>query len=184
MTHKYAETVTISAAAGVLQMYQWSCNGLYDPNISGVGHQPMFFDQMSPLYNHYTVIGSKIRIKVVPQAGPEDSFIASLFVADDTSVAYTQSTDIIENSKGTYRLVPGNTADSFTLSSKFSPKKVFGGALLNNTLLRGNSSTNPSEQSLYTFGVQGLNAASVSATLMVEIEYIAVWAEIKEIPAS
>ena len=33
------------------------------PNHTGVGHQPLYFDQLMTIYNHYIVIGAKITVK-------------------------------------------------------------------------------------------------------------------------
>lgn len=39
-------------------------NGLFDCDITGAGHQPMYFDQLAALYNHYRVYASKAVVKV------------------------------------------------------------------------------------------------------------------------
>lgn len=54
---KYAETFTMTTgAAGVLGSQQtMNLNCLYDPNYTGVGHQPYFYDQLTPLYKSYKV---------------------------------------------------------------------------------------------------------------------------------
>ena len=35
-------------------------NSLFDPDQTGTGHQPYYFDQFAALYNRYTVLGSKL----------------------------------------------------------------------------------------------------------------------------
>lgn len=55
---KYAEAVTVTGIG--VQSYQWNLNSLYDPNRTGLGHQPYGFDQLcgpagSALYNRYRV---------------------------------------------------------------------------------------------------------------------------------
>lgn len=40
--------------------YVYSLNGLYDPDISGVGGQPTGFDQYMALYGKYTVLKAKV----------------------------------------------------------------------------------------------------------------------------
>jgi len=37
-------------------------NGLYDPNFTGVGHQPYGFDQLTPFYNNYLVRAFKVTL--------------------------------------------------------------------------------------------------------------------------
>ena len=59
---KYATSYRITAA----QFHKvFSGNGLYDPDVSGVGHQPLGFDQWMTLYNRYRVYASRIVVNVV-----------------------------------------------------------------------------------------------------------------------
>lgn len=51
----YAESPSITNAAGLNNSYVFRLNGLFDPNQTGVGHQPYGFDQLSLLYNRYRV---------------------------------------------------------------------------------------------------------------------------------
>lgn len=55
--HRYAQTVTFtSGVAGIMGSQNvWALTGMYDPDITGVGHQPYGFDQMTPLYFRYLV---------------------------------------------------------------------------------------------------------------------------------
>lgn len=41
---------------------QYSLNGLYDPNITGVGHQPMGFDELMAIYTQYKVVSTKVEL--------------------------------------------------------------------------------------------------------------------------
>jgi len=174
----------MSSPSGALSNYQFSCNGLYDPNISGTGHQPLYFDQMTALYNHYTVIGSKINIRVVPTAASEDLFYAGAYINDDATAIYSDHSAITENSLGVGKVVPASSQDVTSFSRKWSAKKMFGGSVLNNTLMKGTSVANPTEQSYYNLVVQAIGTASVTATVFVDITYIAVWTELKEVAQS
>jgi len=49
--------------------YQFRLNSLFDPDLTGGGHQPMGFDQITPLYNRYRVFSVSYRITFYPQAG-------------------------------------------------------------------------------------------------------------------
>ncbi len=54
---KYQTSGTLNpGVAGVAAIQVMTANGLYDPDITGVGHQPRGFDQIMALYNHYTVV--------------------------------------------------------------------------------------------------------------------------------
>lgn len=40
----------------------FAANGLWDPNISGIGHQPIGFDQLMAMWFKYTVVSAKITV--------------------------------------------------------------------------------------------------------------------------
>lgn len=59
---RYCDTITVASSGAVIGAYKFAANGLYDPDITGTGHQPAGFDQMMLSYNHYTVTRSKITV--------------------------------------------------------------------------------------------------------------------------
>jgi len=60
-----SEQKTVGGAIGgvVGIVHEYALNGLYDPDLSGVGHQPMGFDQLSAMWKRYRVwkVDFKIR---------------------------------------------------------------------------------------------------------------------------
>jgi len=62
----YSETsLTVASTSGSSNSYFFSANGLFDPNTTGTGHQPMGFDQMMLMYEQYTVFASKITVEFI-----------------------------------------------------------------------------------------------------------------------
>lgn len=45
--------------------HSFRCNNIYDPDATGTGHQPRFFDALAEIYGQYTVLGSKMTAKIV-----------------------------------------------------------------------------------------------------------------------
>lgn len=180
--HTYQETVQLTTTA-VLGSYHFSANGMYDPNISGTGHQPYYFDQMTPLYNHYHVIGSRIKVKIIPASSNQAACQFVLWLNDDTSVP-TSMTTINEN-KFAVQTVRGPSDERPTfLTHKFSTKKWFGNVMANDEL-KGTNSTNPTEQVYYTINFQPLDQTATSTFYAsVDIEYIAIWNELREVSGS
>lgn len=89
--HKYVDTVSIAAsAAATPQMYQFRCNSVFDPDYTGVGHQPMFHDEMAAQYKYYTVLRS--RIKLTFSSGSTQDVHYVLWVDDDATVPTDAST--------------------------------------------------------------------------------------------
>jgi len=185
MTHKYHETVSFGIGGGVLGTYTFSCNGMYDPNITGTGHQPLYFDQMTALYDHYTVIGSKIRVKLCQGAANQPTVKIATFINDDGTVTPTSIDMMGEQSCGKQFIIPPASTDTYTITNKWSAKKTFGGSPLSNDLLQGTVAANPTEQSFYTFGFQAADLTTTVAMFAeVDITYIAVWDELKDIAGS
>lgn len=61
---RYTETLQLNqAVVGVPNLYKFTTAGLYDPNVSGTGHQPKFYDEFASLYQRYIVRGSKITVR-------------------------------------------------------------------------------------------------------------------------
>ncbi len=52
----YTDQLDIVCTSGVLSVYTFNSNGLYDPDQTGTGHQPLGFDQYAAQYNRYRVL--------------------------------------------------------------------------------------------------------------------------------
>jgi len=70
-TFTYATSVVLNATAGAVASQLFSSNSLYDPDVTGGGAQPRFFDTLvganatSAPYNNYRVYASKITVEAI-----------------------------------------------------------------------------------------------------------------------
>lgn len=185
VTHRYFDNESINATSGAFSKLVISCNGMYDPNITSAGHQPMYFDQLAALYNHYTVIGSKINIKVVPGSTSQPAFCIGVFLNDDHLTTPTNFINMNENTLSKYVIVPAGANNTYTLKQNWSAKKFFGGSVLASDDLKGSAASNPAEQTHYTIYMQSCDQLSTSAAFVeITVEYIAIWKELKELAGS
>lgn len=58
----YFERFNITQAISGGGNYFWNMNSIWDPNRSGVGHNPATYSQWNVFYNRYRVIGVKARV--------------------------------------------------------------------------------------------------------------------------
>lgn len=182
MTHKFCHTVLLTATAGAVNDSRISCNGMYQPTASA-SHQPMFFDQMTEIYNHYCVIGSKIRIQATPTA-PDEPINAAIWINDDTVTTPTTIDAIVEQNSASHVLIPNDASKTYNFVKKWSMKKNLGVKNIGADLVTGNSAANPGEQSYYQFSFASPASATVAMYVSYEVEYIAVWTEPKDIAQS
>lgn len=185
VTHKYREAFDLTSTTGLLGTYLFRCNGMFDPNFSGTGHQPMYYDQLTPLYDHFCVIGSKIKLTLTPSTVTTFPSRIVAFVNDDTSVTGTTVDTISEQSQAKQiKQIPAGNNSVIILTLNWSAKKYFGGSVLSNPELQGSAGADPTEQSTYVIAVQAYGANSLSYLVQAEIEYIAVWKELKDVAGS
>jgi len=179
--HRYRENIRLTTPVSTTYIiHSFSCNGMYDPNISGVGHQPLYFDQLAAVYNHYTVIGSKITITMVTP-GPTDGGARCYLNVNDDS---TLSGYVKEYSSTEMTAVNANSTPT-TLSNSWSAVKSFGPNPLANDNLQGTTTTNPPEIQNYALYIEfGTSITGFNMDIQVTIDYIAVWDELKDITES
>lgn len=183
MTHKYCEHFTMTSTSSVIAKKQVSCNGMYDPD---AGHQPLYFDQMTALYDHYTVIGSKIRAVVTPTTATDESVMFGIYLDDDTNTTTVGGIDTLrEQSSGYGKVISAGAVRPTYFQRKWSAKKTFGGSILGNDNLQGTVAANPTEQTYFTLAVQSFDTAVTTAVnVAIEVTYIAIWDELKEVAQS
>jgi hypothetical protein len=177
-TFIYHEEFTINpSAGGVPAVYIFSVNGLYDPNISGVGHQPRGFDQLMVLYDHYVVIGAKITVNFASTDSAGDSNMCGVTVRDNASTLTTPN-DIMEQRYISYGALGGETnGPPISVSFACNPNHFLGRSKpLSDPELKGSSSANPTEQCFFhVFGYpveSGRDSSGIQCQARIEYEAI------------
>lgn len=189
---RYAQFININPASGVTGSYVFSANGMYDPDITGTGHQPSNFDRWMAVYDHYTVVGSKIKVSYTPT-------IATTIVPGIFGVLLTdagnEATSLIQENlleqprvKYSRKVLGMPTANSMpaTVVKRFSSKRFFGVKPLGGgKTFQGSASANPTEGAFYEVFVCPIDGNDPgNMALTVVIDYIAVLTEPKVSDAS
>jgi len=180
--HRYAEVISVTTpGAGVPWQYRFSVNSLYDPNSSGTGHQPYYFDEMANLWNQYIVKGSKITVRASKYNSAADvPVVLTLWVEDDTSTPVDIQTSMEQGRK--IRLI-GADDGVVKLTKGWSMKKSF--PATNRNLLAAAPTANPSEQQFFYLSAQAADLSnSATIYLTVEVEYYTEWFEKKTVIGS
>lgn len=181
---RYVQRIAIAAGPAMVA-HLFRANSIFDPDLTGIGHQPMGHDQMVALYNHYTVLGSKITVAWGTH-DPNTECVCGVYLDSNGISGYSSYEGVIEARKGAYRLLTDNRNAKYT-TCKYSAKKFFQLAdVMDNTDRIGAAvGNNPVEDVAFVvWGQPGNFTSSVTMEALVKIEYIVKFSEPKEITES
>jgi len=175
----YTNSTLAVPVTGLAVSYVLSANGLYDPDISGVGSQPGGFDQMMIFYEHYTVYSARAVVTFRNTSTTASPVVFLAARADTPNIS--DPTTIMEagNTVSTQLMPTGQygAIKELTLTIRVASFLGFDD-LLDSNVARGDISSNPSEGVFFHLG--GYNNDSAAATTVnfqVRLEYDAVFTE-------
>lgn len=187
---KYCQQISLNPTAGAKVVNVFVANGMYDPDATGTGHQPLGFDQWMTFFDHYNVLGAKITMEYISDTGaPVTPCYFGILLSDDgvSVLAKSNIEHLLESRQTTHKVgVGGDNASSKKLKAVkyFSSKKFFGRNPVQ-TDLKGSSITNPSEKAFFECWAASVNGNDpVYANFLVTIEYIAKLTEPHGFPQS
>jgi hypothetical protein len=185
ITHKWNHVgaLTFTPTTSNVVYLPFGVNCLYDPYLALGGSQPLYFDQMTDIYNHYTVMKSRIKVSIVPNT--VDAFVGGIMIDDDDSPSVT-SLSIMMSQPSTVFKTSHRDVECLTLYKNWDCKSVFGPNPLDNDRLQGNVGANPAEIQSFIVFMRPLNIAAgpIEFDIMVTIEFDTVWNELKAIAGS
>lgn len=170
---RYAEFINLEPGiAGIAGVQVVSANGLFDPDISGTGHQPTGFDQLMAFYNHYTVTGAKITA-TFSNTDDGNSSRVGIALLDSLSVL-TDYRRYLESGNCSFSaLAEKGGNDSVTLTNVASVRKFqsVSNPTDDNTLA-GTVSANPAEGMFFhLFAAPGNTADALTVQVHYVVEY-------------
>ncbi len=179
---RYSSTteLTMSASGGATMVHR--ANGMFDPEVAIGGHQPMGFDQLTQIYNHYHVVASKYTVRLLATSGIGGAVFATILVDDDQNLDAT-SESVRERPGAKSWLYTSANTDLATHSITWNAQKTFGGNVIDNDELKGTALTDPPEQSLFWIFMHD-GTPTNTFNVFVDVEYTAVWSELKSLQIS
>lgn len=183
---KYVDTIALQPGAGTIAYHLFSTNGLYDPDITAAGHQPMGFDQWMTFYEHYTVTGCKISATFVPSSatvGAGQQIVGIYTDSNITPPAAIGVNDFLEQpgTRFSYLSLAG-ALGPVTVTKTFSAKNFFSRdrkSLIASEGYKGNGASNPTEQAYFNVfcGATDNTSDPPQTQVSIIIEYTAVFSE-------
>lgn len=194
---KYVEHFTLNPGAGLAAIQLYRANSLFDPNLTGVGHQPSNYDKLATIYDRYSVVGAKLKCypvgTAVTNVTPGTLIIHVSEDGNTLSTAHASGgiSNMLEQPRVARTIrhmgMVNNYVKELPLVKYFSAKKFFGKkADLYADPYSADIGANPGEMAFFEVGyVSSDDAIDPGAmTFRVEIEYIALMSEPKITDAS
>lgn len=182
-TLKYVDTKVLSYSAGTAAT-MWRANSIYDPDYTSTGGQPLYFDQLTAVYNHWRVKKSTCVIKIVD--GPANTYNmgACLYLDDDTATATTLASCAMRPG-ASYKLFHTNEGE-VTLACKYEYDVQLKGSLMANSQVQGSASADCVEQLYYVLLMQDpvLVRTGTGTLIMTTTTYTVVFDELKTVADS
>lgn len=150
----------------------FNLSSLFDPDTTGVGHQPIGFDQLMPLYDHYTVHHVEVRV-TFSSADATNAQIVVLSLQDKAGTT-TNAGTVIENGRCTYTVLGqrGGAGQVARLTMDVDHSAFFARSVLNGDKYMGGSTYSPTEAVYLHVGVMGLGGVdSAGANFCTELIY-------------
>ncbi len=79
---RYTERINLTSSNTSAQFagsqYEFRLNSIYDPNLTGTGHQPYMHDQFATMYGRYRVDKCDVQIDVIPSPSTSHCVVAAV----------------------------------------------------------------------------------------------------------
>lgn len=172
----------IQSSLGVLQAQYWKANGLFDPDQAAGGHQPLGFDNLKTMYNHWVVTGCTCTIEF--HYGSDTGGVLALAVTENTSALQNTVGTTIENGSCRWvKLIPNNGGGQYqkgSLSLSVNPNKFLGVYHpLSDDQVKGTETADPSNLCYFSVQVQGNTSTDIILDYNITLDYQVVFIEQK-----
>lgn len=169
-------------AAGTVANYQYCINDIFDPNFTGAGGQPKYYDTLlgatggyAP-YRLFKVHAAKIKATFYAYTGSTVSDVMAYVgvqSSSSTSEAPQDMEDILTQEYISHR-AQGQSQNSHPISiSKFCKvKRLFGFRDIDDVNFQGSNSASPSTRALFNVGFLSVDSTAVGImNVVVQIKY-------------
>ncbi len=168
---KYNEQIQLGTIG--LDTYRFRMNSIFDPNQTGIGHQPFFHDELALIYSRYRVTSFSFKLGFVNLA----SVAANIAVVPvNNTTAFTSMSQVQEMSRSRKKLigVSGGGKEITYMSGHFSPKAIAGVTAekwRTDDIYSALMSTNPSEEQYLAILIEDIAAGTSDICVEVNLIY-------------
>ena len=184
-TLKYVTSQAMQSALVPVSNLFFSCNSIFDPDRSGVGHQPYGHDTYSTIYDQYTVLSSKITLKCSQTTGVLFGISWGVGIEDDTATAGGYDTWMERPTYVTRKMITPGAPEDKALTLSWNRNKRFPRYDTYQTL-SAPFGASPAEEEFFVVYAQGPTSGTAigAINIQITIEYTCEFYELKDLGSS
>ncbi len=166
----YTELVTLVNNSASVGIQQFCLNDLFDPNFTGSGAQPLWFDQLSSLYNRYRVYASAIHVRVMCPTTDGTTYGRVCLAPSAATAASLSYADIEAMPRAKFTAISADGISAVTMTHAATVSEVAGVKDVEGAdRLQAQVSASPSERVLWVLAGQSHVPAITAVTIVTEV---------------
>lgn len=103
---KYCDSYNLASTSGSLASRQFMLNSVFDPDYTGGGHQPLYYDNYAALYQKYRVHAYKIKISCIGISTTVPT-VVTWKTNDSSDVPANSFSEMVESNRSKYCILSG-----------------------------------------------------------------------------
>jgi len=175
---RYCDTIQFTAAGGAAQANTFRLNSIYDPDLSGSGHQPMYHDTLALIYGKYRVLGARIKVDFAMRSPPTlagveyGPTVVGVITSANNSLQSSGSNQLLEQNNNSVKILgdKGGSAAVVTCYQEYKPWRDIGNGQIDDTSA-SSFGNNPAQVFHAHIFKNDSGTASAAVTAYVTIEY-------------
>jgi len=172
-----------TATNGGQDVYQYKINSMYDPDMTGSGHQPMYRDQLYAIYKYAVVLGCRYTIEM-----STTSITGIICNAQATTYSSTDTDTSTAIERGQTARAWFQLSAPKVLTGYIRMRTLFGlpndDAVLTDDLFRHDSAADPSQLGYLSIYTQDTELAQSRVSMNVTLDFDVVFKEVVKISNS
>lgn len=180
---RYSQVLPLTSGVGSWGYQRFQLNNLYDPDYSGVGHQPRGYDEITAIYQRYLVLGAKIKLKIL-QTTSQNAYVGFTVRKDASAPLIFE--DWTEGRYGSSKLLKSNDTSTHTKQLSIRMQDFFGKKMkLTDDNACTDFTSNPVDICNFVIGVNDIDLLStVGLKIEAEIIYDCIFTKRKYLSSS
>jgi len=174
---RYYDTYGLSVSSGSLPKQVMYMNSTYDPDYTGVGHQPLYRDTFAAVYSRYAVTKCTATVKFVNTAAVP--IIVGCVIEDDATSSTTVDT-LCEQSHGQHVILPptAGSMSTHTFVVDWDCVDVLGIDPFTSESYKTVVAGSPSQASFLVIWGTTFDGSSTPITVSVELDQTVLWTQL------